>query len=107
LATHPEKGSFTWAIAGRSTKKLGELAKQLGLLDDVEIFEVDVTNYEQVEVTVKKAKLVINTVGPFQKWGTPVVKACAIHGIHYIDITGETKWIREIITKYVCAFMND
>ena len=33
-------------------------------------------------------------------YGTPVVDACVRFGTHYVDITGEVPWIREIITRY-------
>ena len=28
-------------------------------------------------------------------------RACARHGVHYVDLTGETPWIRDIITECV------
>ena len=34
---------------------------------------VDVTKPEEVEAAVRKVKVVINTVGPFMRWGTPVI----------------------------------
>jgi len=45
-------------------------------------------------------KVVINTVGPFMRWGTPVVAACVKHGIHYVDLTGETFFVQHIIAEY-------
>lgn len=29
-----------------------------------------------------------------------MVEACALNGTHYLDVTGETPWVLEIITKY-------
>jgi short subunit dehydrogenase-like uncharacterized protein len=34
------------------------------------------------------------------KYGTPVVEACLRQGTHYVDITGEHCWVKEIIDKY-------
>jgi short subunit dehydrogenase-like uncharacterized protein len=46
---------------------------ELSLDKTVEVIVVDVANLEQVDAAVKKVKVVINTVGPFVRWGTPVV----------------------------------
>ncbi|KAF4590494.1 hypothetical protein EYR38_009795 [Pleurotus pulmonarius] len=61
---------------------------------------VDVTNAEQLERAVRGARVVINAVGPFWRWGTAVVRACVRCGTHYVDISGELPWIRSIITRF-------
>lgn len=72
LSHHPQRSSFTLAIAGRSRSKLEELKKELD--PDVTIFEVDVNNFEDVERVVKQVKVVANTVGPYWRYSTPVVQ---------------------------------
>lgn len=42
----------------------------------------------------------MSTAGPFAKIGTPIVEACVKASTNYVDITGESTWIREIIDKY-------
>lgn len=42
----------------------------------------------------------ISTVGPFTKYGTPLVEACIRQGTHYVDITGEYPWIKKIIDHF-------
>ncbi|THV06648.1 hypothetical protein K435DRAFT_960259 [Dendrothele bispora CBS 962.96] len=104
LASHPESKSFTLAIAARSQKKLDALVAEYSLPSSIQKFTLDVTNFEQVEALVKNAKVVLNTVGPYYRWGTPVVRACARNGVHYVDLTGEPYWVRDIINKYdYCA----
>lgn len=93
LSQHPQRSSFTLAVAGRSRSKLDALELDAG----VQVFVVDVTDETAVEELVKQFKVIANTVGPYWRWGTPVVKACAKHGVHYVDLTGETVWIYEII----------
>jgi len=100
LANHPQRSQFTLAIAARSRTKLDELVSDLSLPKSIQIHVVDVTNFDQVEALVKDAKVVLNTVGPFAKWGPPVVRACARNGVHYADLTGEQNFVREIIEKY-------
>lgn len=73
LLAHRERDSFTFAIAGRSKTKLAELVTSLELPASVQLFTVDVTKVDEVDEVVQKAKVVINTVGPYFKWSKPVV----------------------------------
>jgi short subunit dehydrogenase-like uncharacterized protein len=43
---------------------------------------------------------VISTVGPFIKYGTPLVEACIRQETHYVDTTGEYPWIKKIIDQF-------
>jgi short subunit dehydrogenase-like uncharacterized protein len=83
LSTHPQRPSFTFSLAGRSRSKLDALLTELSLKSSdalapdntsVGVRQVDVTNIDEVEAAVRSVKVVINTVGPFWKWGTPVVR---------------------------------
>ncbi|KAJ4486084.1 Saccharopine dehydrogenase-domain-containing protein [Lentinula aciculospora] len=100
LSSHPQRSQFTLAIAGRSRRKLDNLISDLSLPKSVQVHVVDVTSFDQVEVLVKDFKIVLNTVGPYVKWGPPVVRACARHGVHYVDLAGEQIFVRDIIEKY-------
>ncbi|TBU27867.1 Saccharopine dehydrogenase-domain-containing protein [Dichomitus squalens] len=102
LASHPQRNSFTFAIGVRSKTKGVELLKSLGIENDgtVRVVEVDVTRYESVEAAVRDTKVVINTVGPFWLWGTSVVRACALLGRRYVDLTGEPQFVRKIIELF-------
>ena len=35
---------------------------------------------------VKKTRVLLNTVGPYHLYGSPVVEACAKNGTHYLDV---------------------
>lgn len=93
-----------WAIAGRTQSKLTDLASKLkstggpgGAPATIVVSELTVPELTKV---VKKTKILLNCVGPYHKYSTPVVQACAESGTHYLDVTGETPWVREIITKF-------
>ena len=75
LYKHPQRSSpgFTFAIGARSKAKLDVLVKNLELDGDVQTWIVDVTNEEDIETAVRQARVVLNTVGPFWKWGNAVV----------------------------------
>ena len=40
------------------------------------------------------------TVGPYRRYGLPVVEACARAGTHYADLTGEVLFMREAIDRF-------
>ncbi|KAI0350608.1 hypothetical protein OH77DRAFT_1430787 [Trametes cingulata] len=100
LYNHPQRSSFTFALGVRSISKGESLKNSLGLDDSVQLVQVDVTRYDEIEAAVKDAKVVINSIGPYWLWGTEVVRACALHGKRYVDLCGETHFIRKIIDQY-------
>jgi len=100
LANHPQRSQFSLAIAARSRGKLDTLVSELSLPKSIEVHVVDVTNFDQVEALVKTAKVVLNTAGPFVHLGPPVVRACARNGVHYLDLTGELNFVRDIVERY-------
>ncbi|CAG7932398.1 unnamed protein product [Penicillium olsonii] len=92
-----------WAIAGRSAQKMDPIAKELKVLNpdraDPDVLVVQLNSGELNELA-QKTRLIINCVGPYHLYSTPVVEACAVNGTHYVDATGETPWIKLIIEKY-------
>lgn len=63
----------------------------------VEIVQLKV---EELESLTTKTKVLLNTIGPYAIHGQPVVAACAHNGTHYLDVTGESPWVKEMIEKY-------
>jgi short subunit dehydrogenase-like uncharacterized protein len=98
--------SIKWAIAGRSEAKLNALAEELQTLNSTRSPPpIIVTQLSAPELTAlaKRTKVLINAVGPYHLYSTPVVQACAENGTHYVDATGETPWVKEIIVKFEAA----
>jgi len=60
----------------------------------------DVKNTKGLLELFKRAKVVINCVGPFRFFGPPVVEACAAAGTSYIDITGEPEFVLKSVASY-------
>ena len=44
--------------------------------------------------------MLATTVGPYRRYGLPVVEACASAGTHYADLTGEVLFMREAIDRF-------
>jgi short subunit dehydrogenase-like uncharacterized protein len=77
LNSHPERSGptpFTFAIAGRSQKKLEEIKRVLKLGHEVGVFVTNVENYASVEAAVIQTKVVVNVVGPYWKYADHVVR---------------------------------
>ncbi|WP_421775166.1 saccharopine dehydrogenase family protein [Gracilimonas sp.] len=91
--------NFNWGIAARNQDKVSALADKLNLEND-RCFIVDNLNKERVEEVVQKTKIVITTAGPFSLYGENVIAACAKFGTHYLDITGEVGFIKQMSDKY-------
>ncbi|KAJ9126396.1 hypothetical protein QFC24_002134 [Naganishia onofrii] len=111
LATHPERKQFTFALAGRNPEKLKRLVDELHQAnEDGEegktewiacALEDTAEGYPKVAAMVSDAEVVINLAGPYSSHNAELlVRACAELGRHYIDLTGETFWIKEMIEKY-------
>jgi saccharopine dehydrogenase (NAD+, L-glutamate forming) len=47
-----------------------------------------------------KTGVVLTTVGPYLKYGEPLVEACALQETDYCDLTGEVPFIQSMIDKY-------
>lgn len=62
--------------------------------------EVSTLDPQDLDALTSKTKVLINTVGPYYLYSTPVVEACAKNGTHYLDVTGESPWVLEMIKKY-------
>jgi len=50
------------------------------------------------------AKVVLNTVGPFSRYGEDVVAACLAAGCHYADTTGEQDWLIHLDEQWGARF---
>ncbi|KAL8737848.1 MAG: hypothetical protein Q9181_001290 [Wetmoreana brouardii] len=95
--------NLKWAVSGRSHERLSAVVEEMRSLNPNRIqpaIEVTTLSLEDLGTLVEKARLILNTVGPYHRYSSPVVQACAEKGTHYLDVTGETPWVHEIIQKY-------
>ncbi|SMF76141.1 saccharopine dehydrogenase family protein [Pseudobacteriovorax antillogorgiicola] len=88
-----------WAIAGRNQDKLKALAKELGLPES-SIIVADSQDRTAIEAMVGQGRVIASTVGPFAKYGAILIEACCRSGTHYLDITGETPFIKDMIKQW-------
>ncbi len=94
----------TWAMAGRSERKLAALREDLTklnpLAENVPHIVADSTDRASLDAMVARTRVVCTTVGPYAKYGSELVAACVEHGTDYCDLTGEVQWIRRMLDQY-------
>ena len=94
-------GSARVALAGRSVAKLREVRESLGeVAKDWELIEAEAGQPSTLNDMASRTRVVVATVGPYTKYGLPLVAACAAAGTDYADLTGETMFIRESIDLF-------
>lgn len=90
-----------WAIAARSSQKLEALKKELNL--SVDSLTADAQDATAIEKLVQQTKVILTTAGPYALFGSNLLGSCAKHGVHYVDITGEAPWVRDMLQKHGAA----
>jgi len=90
-------GDVVWAMAGRSEEKLIAVRDEMGIPSDVPFVVADASDYDSITAMVARTKVILTTVGPYQLYGSDVVKACAAAGTDYVDLCGEPGWMHEMI----------
>ena len=96
-------GDIHWAIAGRNKRKLEDVRKSClpaAQCEQLPIIIADSNDPDSLAALVAQTRVLCSTVGPYAKYGTPVVAACAETGTHYCDLTGEVPWMAQVIPTY-------
>jgi len=94
LARAAQREPLRWAIAGRSHDKLAALGV------GVPIIVGDALDTAAMRALAQRTTAVCTTVGPFARYGSELVAACAAAGTHYCDLTGEVPWMRRMIDAH-------
>lgn len=99
LAVHAPAGVRV-ALGGRSRERLEAARAALPpAARDWPLVVADSTDPGSVAALAASAKVVATTVGPYARYGMPVVEACARAGTHYADLTGEVLFVRQAIDR--------
>src|SRR3984957_17453575 len=97
LKTYGAAGDLKWAMGGRSAEKLAQGRAEIGAPANVRRIIADAADPASMDAMVRRASVIISTVGPYQLYGAPLVAACAAAGVDYVDLTGESHRIAEMI----------
>lgn len=100
LAGHAPAGTRI-GLAGRSVERLEKARRTLGpAAADWPLLRVDATDEASLHDLAAATHVVATTVGPYAKYGLPLVRACAEAGTDYVDLTGEVPFARESIDLF-------
>jgi short subunit dehydrogenase-like uncharacterized protein len=95
------EGGLRWAAAGRSEERLTALRASLGPdAAGLPLIVVDTLDARSVRELAQRTRVVLTTVGPYARYGSELVAACAESGTHYCDLAGEVQWIRRMIDAH-------
>jgi short subunit dehydrogenase-like uncharacterized protein len=100
LAEHRRRDKLRWAIAGRDRRKLEAIKARLAGAAAVDVLTADSADQSAVDTLVARTRVLLNVAGPFALYGNAIVDACVRLRTHYVDITGETVWVKSLIERY-------
>lgn len=92
LSTHLDVKSIKWGISGRNNKKIEDIAKKY----NVDYLKVDSYDKLSIDKMTSQSKVVISVVGPYVLYGKALVESCIDNNCHYLDITGESTFVKYI-----------
>ncbi|TFV66971.1 UNVERIFIED_ORG: enoyl-ACP reductase [Bacillus sp. AZ43] len=88
------------ALAGRSRTRLLEARAALPpAAREWPVVQADSDDPASLAELAGQTRVLATTVGPYARYGMPVVEACATAGTHYADLTGEVLFVREAIDR--------
>ena len=105
LETYGDGAELRWAIGGRNREKLEALREEIGRetgrsAAGLPLVVGDGDDEAFVAELARRTRVVCTTVGPYAKYGSKLVAACARGGTHYCDLTGEVQWMRRMIDAH-------
>ncbi|MBO8188705.1 saccharopine dehydrogenase family protein [Streptomyces spirodelae] len=96
LAAHAPR-ACRWALAGRSEQKLKAVRDRLAEAHpdaaDLPLVTADAADARATAELAARSRVVASTVGPYLRYGTRLVAACAEAGTDYLDLSGEPEFV--------------
>lgn len=95
-----------FVAAGRDAQRIQEVMDRNVPGIETADYEVAAVDHDVESLTelFTGAKVVLNMVGPFAKYGHEAVQAALAAGCHYSDTNGEQSWMIECEEQYGAAF---
>jgi short subunit dehydrogenase-like uncharacterized protein len=93
-------GEVRWAMGARNLSKLESVRAEMKLPSDTPLVVADSSDTASMQDMVDSTKVVLTTVGPYQVYGSELVGLCANSGTDYVDLCGESVWMRHMIDAH-------
>ncbi len=101
VAEYLREYNVPFIAAGRNKTKIQDVMNHVPGIETADYERAEVANtVDELASLFTGAKVVCNTVGPFIYYGPTVVEACLRAGCHYVDISGEQAWHRDLAEKW-------
>ncbi len=105
LRTYGVDGELRWTLGGRSRSKLERLREEISAETGIDasalpLFVGNGDDEASMRELAASTRVVCTTVGPYARYGSPLVAACAEAGTDYCDLTGEVHWMRRMIDAH-------
>jgi short subunit dehydrogenase-like uncharacterized protein len=98
LAERAPATGARWAAAGRDPAKVRRVLAEDGV-PAPEVLVADAGDPASLAAMAARARVVLNLVGPYTPSVRPVIEACVEAGTHYVDLTGEIPFVRQVIDE--------
>lgn len=97
---YPVGETLRWAVAGRDQGRLEKvLDEHFEKRPRPDILTADSNDPASLTELAQSGKVILTTVGPYARYGTPLVEACVENGTDYCDLCGEVQWMRKMIDR--------
>jgi short subunit dehydrogenase-like uncharacterized protein len=87
-------------LAARSLPALERVLDAIEAAHDIPLILAVADDAESLTAMVKRTKCVLSMVGPYQLYGSELVRICAETGTDYLDVNGEPAWMARMIEAY-------
>ena len=92
MASQPAASNIKWAVAGRNIDKVMQV-----LGGRTSVVQADSNDDASIHAGAESSRRIDHG---YARYGSSLVAACAEHGTHYCDLTGEVHWMRDMITAH-------
>ncbi|RPA83859.1 hypothetical protein BJ508DRAFT_223518 [Ascobolus immersus RN42] len=90
-----------WAITGRSASKLEKLRDELSKLPDLTNSpDVIAFSDRSAKEIINDSRVVLSVIGPSTLYAEDFLKLAVEAGTGWVDLNGETAWLKNMIVKY-------
>ena len=93
-------GEIRLALGGLDKSELESVHKDLKADDRLLLIVGNAFDEPFINALTKNTRLVVTTVGPYARYGSSLVAACAANGTDYCDLSGETQWMYRMINEH-------
>jgi Saccharopine dehydrogenase NADP binding domain len=94
--------TFKWALAARSREKLEDVKKELKA-DSLPLIIADASDEKSLKAMLTQTRVCITVVGPYTRYGEQLVRVASKNGVHLLDLTGETLWVKKVRHTHKCS----